>query len=173
MNVGEIFRKRMVDVVRDGVSKKSNAFVVSFHGVSSAKMDSLRKDLKRKEANVFVAKTSISRIAFKEAQLELLSQHLKGQTALVLSDGDASDVSKILVKFAKGDEGFIVQGGVLNGSILSSDQIRTLSDLPSREIMLAKLLGTMAAPMTRFAGALNAKTRDFVSILKQKSEKGG
>ncbi|MBI4309875.1 MAG: 50S ribosomal protein L10 [Candidatus Omnitrophica bacterium] len=171
MKVGEIYRKKMAASVKDGIGKKSNAFVMNFQGVSSAQMDSLRKDLKRKKADVLVAKTSVSRIAFKTAEFESLAERLKGQTALVLSDADASEISKILVKFAKDREGVILCGGVLDGSILNTEQIKVLSDLPSRPALLAKFLGTLNAPMTRFAGALNAKTLDFVSILKQKSEK--
>lgn len=173
MKVGELFRKRMSASVQDGVNKKSSTFVVSFQGISSAKMDTLRKDLKRKKADVLVSKASVSRIAFKEAKLEALVERMQGSTALVLSDADASEISKILVKFAKDHESFVVQGGVLDGSVLDPNQIKTLSDLPSREVLLAKLAGVFNAPLTRFAGALNAKTRDFVSILKQKSEKGG
>ena len=171
MKVGEIYRTKMAASVKDGVGTKSNTFVVNFHGISSSQMDSLRKDLKRKKADVLVTKTSVSRIAFKAAQFEFLAQSLQGQTALVLSDADASEISKILVKFAKDREGVTFCGGILDGSVLSSEQIKVLSDLPPRPALLAKFLGTMQAPMTRFAGALNAKTRDFVSILKQKSEK--
>ena len=171
MKIGELFREKMAATVKDGVSKKSNTFVVSFSNISSAKMNILRKDLKRKKADVLVTKTSVSRIAFKTAQFEQLGNRMKGQTALVLSDSDASEVSKILVKFSKDYEGFVVQGGVLNGAVLNSDEVKTLSDLPSGEVLLAKLIGVFNAPLTRFAGALNAKTRDFMSILKQKSEK--
>ena len=102
-----------------------------------------------------------------------LGERIEGQMALVLTDADVSEISKILVKFAKDYEGFVLKGGVLDGAILSADEVRTLSDLPSREVLLAKLLGTLSAPITRFAGALNAKTRDFASILKQKSEFSG
>ncbi len=173
MKVGEQYRKKMASSIKEGVSTKSNTFVVSFRGVSSAKMNTLRKDLKRKQADVMVSKTSVSRVAFKQANLESLADLMQGQTALVLSNADASEISKILVKFAKEFEGFIVQGGVLDGSILTRDQIQTLSDLPSRTVLLTKFLGTISAPATRFAGALSAKTRDFMSILQQKSEKGG
>lgn len=173
MKVGEIYRKKMAGAIKDGVSKNSSTFLVSFTGVSSAKMDSLRKDLKRKKADVLVSKASVSRLAFKDAKLDTLSGRVQGQTALVLSNSDASEISKILVKFAKNFEGFVVQGGILDGALLDQIQIKTLSDLPSRQVLLTKLLGTMQAPVTRFAGALNAKTRDFMSILKQKSEKGG
>jgi len=112
----------------------------------------------------------VARIAFKEAQYEDLADRIKGQMALILSDADASEVSKVLIKFSKDCEGFVVKGGVLDGVILTQDQVKTLSDLPSREVLLAKFLGTMAAPLTRFSGALNAKTRDLMSILKQKSD---
>ncbi len=173
MRVGEIYRKKMSSSVKEGIVQKANTFVVSTRGISSAKMNILRKDLKRKKADVLVSKTSIARIALKESKQEDLAKRLEGQMALVLSDSDASEVSKILMKFAKDCEGFIVQGGLLNGAVLTSDQIKTLSDLPSREVLLAKFMGTLQAPVTRFAGALNAKTRDLMSILKQKSEKGG
>ena len=173
MRVGELYRQKIAVSVKDGITKSSSTFVVSFRGVSSAKMDSLRKDLRRKKADVLVAKTSVARIAFKEAKLQSLAERIEGQLALVLSDADASEISRILVKFAKDYEGFVLKGGVLDGNLLEPDQIRTLSDLPSREVLLSQLLGTMQAPLTRFMGALNGKTRDLLSILKQLSEKKG
>ena len=152
MKVGTLYRQRMADSVKEGVSKKSSTFVVSYRGISSAKMNILRKDLKRKKAEVLVSKTSVARIALKEAKYEDLAGSIEGQMALILSNADASEVSKVLVKFAKDYEGFIVRGGVLDGAFLTEEQVKTLSDLPSREVLLAKLLGTMAAPLTRFAG---------------------
>jgi large subunit ribosomal protein L10 len=173
MKVGTLYRQKMATSVKEGVGQKANTFIVSYRGISSAKMNVLRKDLKRKKAKVLVSKSSVARIALKEAKCEDLGSCIEGQMALILSDADASEVSKVLVKFAKDYEGFVVRGGLLNGAVLTQAQIKTLSDLPSREVLLAKLLGLMAAPMTRFAGALNGKTRDLISILKQKSEKGG
>jgi large subunit ribosomal protein L10 len=171
--VGTLYRQRMASSVKEGVSKKSSTFVVSYRGISSAKMNTLRKDLKRKKAEVLVSKTSVARIALKEAKQESLAGSIEGQMALILSNADASEVSKVLVNFAKSYEGFVVRGGVLDGAFLTEAEVKTLSDLPSREVLLAKLMGTMNAPLTRFAGALNAKTRDLMSILQQKSEKGG
>ena len=170
MKVGTLYRQRMASSVKEGVSKKTSTFVVSYRGISSAKMNILRKDLKRKKAQVLVSKTSVARIALKEAKFEDLATRIEGQMALVLSNADASEVSKVLVKFAKDYEGFIVRGGMLDGAFLTQEQVNTLSDLPSREVLLAKLLGTMSAPLTRFASGLNAKTRDLMSILKQKSD---
>lgn len=173
MKVGKLFRQRISDSVKEGVVNKSNAFFVTWKGIPSSKMDSLRKDLKRKKADVLISKTSIARIALKESNYQDLANRLNGQIALILSDSDASEVSKILVKYTKDFEGFVVQGGLMDGSTLSPQQVHTLSDLPSREVLLSQFIGTLQAPLTRFAGALNAKSRDFVSILKQKSESSG
>ena len=170
MKVGTLYRQRMATSVKEGVSKKSSTFVVSYRGISSAQMNTLRKNLRRKKAEVLVSKTSVARIALKEAKFEDLAAHIEGQMALILSNADASEVSKVLVKFATEQEGFIVRGGVLDGAFLTQEQVKTLSDLPSREVLLAKLLGTMSAPLTRFASSLNGKTRDLMSILKQKSD---
>ena len=170
MKVGTIYRQKMAESVKTGVSKKSSTFVVSYRGISSAKMNVLRKDLRRKKAEVLVSKASVARIALKEAKYDDLASSIEGQMALILSNADASEVSKVLVNFAKSQEGFIVRGGILDGAFLTEDQVKTLSDLPSREVLLAKFLGTLSAPATRFASALNAKTRDLMSILKQKSD---
>ena len=172
MKVGTLYRQRMASSVKEGVAKKSSTFVVSYRGISSAKMNILRKDLKRKKAEVLVSKTSVARIALKEANQENLANSIDGQLALILSNADASEVSKVLVNFAKSYEGFVVRGGVLDGAFLSQEDVKTLSDLPSREVLLAKLMGTMNAPLIRFATGLNAKTRDLMSILKQKSDAG-
>ena len=100
MKVGQLLRKRVSDTVKEGVSKKSNAFVVTWTGISSSKMNILRKDLRRKKANVVVSKTSIARIALKESKYEDLANRINGQMALVLSDSDASEISKVLVNFS-------------------------------------------------------------------------
>src|SRR5476651_2225320 len=109
MKVGTLYRQRMAESVKEGVSKKSSTFVVTFQGISSAKMNVLRKDLKRKKAEVLVSKTSVARIALKEAKYESLADRMEGQMALILSNADASEISKVLVKFAKDQEGFVVQ----------------------------------------------------------------
>src|SRR5271169_1620209 len=136
IKVGTLYRQRMASAVKEGVESKSSTFVVSYRGISSAKMNTLRKDLKRKKAEVLVSKTSVARIALKEAKCEDLAACIEGQMALILSNADASEVSKVLVKFAKDYEGFIVQGGVLDGAFLDVEQVKTLSDLPPREVLL-------------------------------------
>ena len=169
--VGNIFRQSSVNVIQDSVKNSSATFVLSYSSVSASKMDALRKDLKRIDAKLCVSKNRLAKIALEGLEHGDLAQKIDAQMAFVWSDGDAVAISKALVNFSKGCDGFLVQGGLLDGAMLANADVQRLSELPPREILLAQLLQTMLSPMTRFAGLLNAKTRDLLSILKQLSEK--
>lgn len=173
MKVGEIFRKQLVGAIKDGVDKNKNTFLISYSGISAAQMNILRKDLSRKSAKMKVTKSKIARIALKDQKLESASVNIQDQVAFVHTDSDASEISKILIKFSKECKGFAVQGGLLQGAFLPREDVKRLSDLPSREVLIAKLLSLMQSPATKLAYILNAKSRDLLSILKQYSEKKG
>lgn len=172
-SIGKLFRKSLLDSVKDGVEKNGNTFLLSYSSVNASQMDKLRKELSRFGAKVYVSKNRIAQIALQEVKQPQLADLVTGQTALVWSSGDAAVVSKALVKFVDGCQGMSIQGGLLNGSILRKTDIKRLSDLPSREVMLSQLLQVMVSPISKLAGDLNAKTRELMSILKQLSEKKG
>lgn len=171
--VGELFRENLLSQVKNGVASRESTFVFSYTGVSSGQLNDLRKSLKKKKSDVYVSKKAIARLALKELKYDPLAERLNGQTAFVWSDEDSVEVSKTLLNFAKQYQGISIQGGVLNGAVLDGEDVKRLSELPSREVLLAQLLATMQAPLTRFAFILNSKSRDLLSILKQLSEKKG
>ena len=169
--VGQLFRENLVSHVKNGIEKKTSTFVLSYTRVSGPQMNTLRKGLRSVGADFYISRNSIAAIALKDLNYEKLSQRISGQTAFVFSDGDSVQVSKTLIKFVKEYEGLAIQGGLLDGAILEKKDVEKLSELPSREILLTMLLRTLNTPMTRLARALNAKTRDLLSILKQMSER--
>jgi len=171
--VGRLFREKLVDQLKDGVQENKNVFVLSYSQVVGLQMSELRKDLNKVGAQVCVSRNSIARIALKDLENPDLADKVSGQTAFVWSNEDSAEVSKILVKFAKDSEVISLQGGLLEGTVLAEADVKKLADLPPRSVLLSTLLGTIQAPMTRLAGALNAKSRDLLSILKQLSEKTG
>ena len=171
--VGLLYRESLVSRVKKGVTENDNVFLLSYSQVSGLQMNDLRKNLKQTGADVCATKNSVVRLAFKEMEHEELSQKVFGQTALVWGGTDSSEISKILMEFTKASENVVVQGGLLQGRVLEQEDIKKLSELPSREVLLAMLFAAIQSPLTRFAGALNAKTRDLLSVLKQLSEKKG
>ncbi|MCK5178183.1 MAG: 50S ribosomal protein L10 [Candidatus Omnitrophica bacterium] len=171
--VGLLYRETLVDQIKKGVTDNDNVFLLSYSQVSGLQMSNLRKDLKQTGANVCATKNSVARLALAEVEHEDLSQKVSGQTALVWGGADPSEIAKILMDFIKTSENVVVQGGLLQGRALEQEDIKKLSELPSRDVLLSMLFAAIQSPLTRFAGALNAKTRDLLSVLKQLSEKKG
>ena len=171
--VGQIFRESLVSRVRDGVGQSGCTFVISYSQVPASQINDFRKRLKAAGAEIYVSKNSIAQIALKDLNQSGLAEKITGQMAFVWSQADSVEVAKALVKFVKECENIKIRGGLLDGKILEKDEILQLSELPPRQVLLAMLLSTIQSPLTRLAGALNAKTRELLSILKQLSEKKG
>ena len=172
--VGQIYRKTLARHVHEGVKNRNSTFMISYTGVSGPQMNNFRKELKSKGAKVYVSRKSIAGIALKELKFDSLSERLSGQTAFIWADGDSSEISKIIIKFVKETKGgVVILGGLLQGSLLEKADVQTLSELPSREVLLGQLLGVIQSPLSRLAGALNAKTQELLSILNQLSEQKG
>ncbi|MBW2520659.1 MAG: 50S ribosomal protein L10, partial [Deltaproteobacteria bacterium] len=96
---------------------------------------------------------------------ECLDEFLVGPTAIAFAKEDPVAPAKALVEFAKSHEAFELKAGVLDGKLLSPADIKALSDLPSREELLAKMLGSMSAPASNFVGVLAAIPRSMVQVL--------
>ncbi len=171
--VGKIFRSGLLKSISDGIASSQATFVISYSSMTAKKMESFRKGMKKLGARVYVSKNRIAKLALKEMEHGSIAEDVTGQTAFAWTNEDSAAVSKALLNFGKECEGFKVHGGLVDGVVLSDQDVRRLADLPSKEVLQAQLLGTLAAPVTRFMGALNAKTRDLLSILKQYSEKKG
>ena len=165
--VGQIYRENLANRIKKSVEDSSSIFLISYSHISGPKMNDLRKSLRSIGADVFVSRNTIARQALKELKQETFTERLKGQTAFIWSKSDSAEISKVLCKFIKDCETVKLQGGLLDGRVLEFDDIKRLSELPSRQVLLSILLGTMQAPLTRLAGALNAKTQELFSILKQ------
>ena len=171
--IGRLYRESLVNQVKAGVTDNDNVFLLSYSQVSGLQMSDLRKSLNQTGASMCVTKNSVIQLALKEIEQEQLAEKISGQTALVWGGADSSVVSKILIDFIEESENVVVQGGLLQGKLLEQGDVKKLSELPSREVLLSMLLSTIQAPLTRLAGVLNAKTRDLVSVLKQLSEQKG
>ncbi|MCB9720678.1 MAG: 50S ribosomal protein L10 [Candidatus Omnitrophica bacterium] len=171
--VGQVYREQINSKIVEGIEQNEGVFVMSFSGLNGAKLSGLRQQLQKAGASMFVSKNSIAAYALKELKHDTLADRVASQTAFVWTNADSAAVSKVLMEFSKDLDNVDIRGGVLDGRTLAQADVQRLSDLPPREVLLSTLLGTIQAPLTRLAGALNAKSRDLLSILKQYSEKKG
>jgi large subunit ribosomal protein L10 len=112
-----------------------------------------------------VVKNTLAQLAVKDTEWSPLSDHFKGTIAAITSSGDPVAPSKALTKFAKEVEKLKIKVGLLSGKLLQASEIEALSKLPSREQMLATLLGSMKVPAQNLVGVLAAVPRKFVYAL--------
>ena len=139
----------------------------------------LRKELRAAGGEYKIYKNTLVRIAAREQDLDL-DDLLTGPTAVAFvnakedgSAGDAAAVAKALKEFAKSNENLVLKGGVLDGAVLSADDIKALAELPSRDVLLAQIAGLLQAPLADFVGLLDAVPRDFSYALQALIDKGG
>lgn len=168
--VGQVYRDKLATTARKSFDGDKSVFLVNYSSLTSFQLGEFRKTLRQAGANVYATKNTIARKVLKDLNQDELAKSVKNQTAFIWTAGDSAAVSKILKKYTADFQAFAVNGGVVEGRYISESEVKRLADLPPREVVLAKLLSVIQAPASRLAGALNAKGRDVLSILKQKSE---
>lgn len=119
-----------------------------------------------------MVKNTFLRKAAKEAGLPEMGE-LKGQTAIIIGDKDVAAAAKILKSFTAEFQKPVMKMGVVDHAVVSSDQIKAIADLPSREVLLAQLLGTLQSPAQTLVRLLNEPASALARVLKAKSEQQG
>ena len=141
------------------------AILSDYSGIKVKDITNLRNDLRKADSELKVVKNNLLSIALKDTDFTLLDDHLKGPRALMMNYGDVVEPTKILVEFAKKNEKLEIEAGVLDGKLLSKDQILALAELPSKDILLGKLLSALAGAQTQLVTVLSAVPRGFVQVL--------
>jgi large subunit ribosomal protein L10 len=161
------------DVKRQAVAelaellRTSSAMAVAdYRGLKVSEMQSVRRTLRDSGVRLTIAKNRLLKIAADEADRAELKPLLDGPTALATIDGDEAAMAKALAEALRPYSRTVtVRGGLLGDQPIDADQLTRLATLPSREVLLGKLAGGMAAPMTGMAGVLAANLRNLVGVL--------
>jgi large subunit ribosomal protein L10 len=167
-------KKSMSVELKTKVSGSGYVILTDHTGLTVAKTAELRKRLKGANAKVQVVKNRVFKHVLEEAGVNGLDPALKGASAMVFGSGDVVAAAKVLKDFFKENEKPVVKMGTLQGQLLSRADVDSLAALPSREVMLGKLVGTIAAPLSQLVGVLNQKVSTVVYVLsavKDKKEK--
>jgi len=160
----------LVEEVNEHLGKSNYVFLTDFTRLSVKETEELRTNLAKESAEFHVVKNSILRRAASEKELPSLDEHLSGQTAIVIGGENAPGVAKVLTKFFKEKEKVEVKVGVLDNNLLSKDDLKALADLPSKEEMLAKLLGTFLAPAQQLVRLINTPGTQLATVLDKRRE---
>lgn len=163
----------VVGEVRERLQQASAAILTEYRGLTVGEISALRRSLRDVGGEYRIYKNTLVRFAVRDLGLDELEQMLVGPTAIAFVDGDAAAVAKALRDYARTNPNLIVKGGVLGTNVLTAADAAALAELPSREVLLARFAGLLAAPMQQFAGLLQALPRNLAYGLKALIEKGG
>ena len=145
--------------------------VVSYKGINVADDTKLRKQLREAGVEYMVVKNTMLRRAADQAGLSALDDVLKGTTALAISATEYATGAKILADFAEKNKDFELKAGFVDGNVIDSEGVKSLAKMPSKEVLLAQVLGGLNTPIVNFAGVLNANLRGLVVALNALAEK--
>ncbi len=162
----------LVEEVREKLNSSNAAILTEYRGLKVAELSLLRRALKDAGGEYKVYKNTLVRFATKDLGIDVESL-LEGPTAIAFVDGDAAAVAKALRDFSRTNPSLVVKGGVLGTKVLSAQETASLAELPSREVLLARVAGALAAPLQSFAGLLQALPRNMaygISALLEKRE---
>lgn len=147
-------KKAQVAELVEVLKSAQTGVLVDYRGLTVEEDTDLRRKLRAANVKYFVVKNTLLRLAAKESGLDALDEILHGPTALAVSDEDAVAPAKVLADFAKGNDKLELKSGFMDGSVMSLDEIKTLAATPSRETLIAKMMGSLNAPISDLARLL-------------------
>ena len=161
----------LIEEIKAQAASASIAVVTDFKGMSVEELTRLRGKLREAGGRYLVVKNTLARIAFTDGAHDSIKDKFKENCALALGFDDPVPVAKALSEFAKTSKIFAIRPGSLQGKVLSAAQVEDLARLPSREVLLAQVLGTMNAVPTGFVSLLANVPRGLLNVLKALEEK--
>jgi large subunit ribosomal protein L10 len=145
-------------------------YFVDYRGLTFAESTELRARLAKADASLKVVKNTLAKIAAVDAGVEGLTELLAGPTAIVYCHGDPVRAAKVVQDFIREKKKATIRGGKLDRSLLAAADVEKLATLPSREVLIAQLVGTISAPLRGLVTVLNGPIRGLVVVLAQVQE---
>ncbi|MDO8847536.1 MAG: 50S ribosomal protein L10 [Coriobacteriia bacterium] len=159
-------KQRLVAEIKDRLSSSGGVILADYRGLSVKDMRALRTSLYETGSEATVYKNSLAQIAIRELELPNMDEYLAGPTVFVFTPEDPVATAKALLAFAKENKTFAFKGGLIEGNVVTADVVRTIAVLPSREELIAKLMGTMLNPIRGFMAMANAPVGAFARVVK-------
>ncbi len=164
----------LVGELRELVGQTKAAILTDYRGLSVAELTDLRKKLRAADAEYRVVKNTLFKLAAGDSMpVDQMTELLTGPTAIGFAKGDPVAVAKILLDYARDHKAMSVKAGVMDGRVLSAEQVEALSKTPPREVLLSQMLGSLQSPIAGFVGTLSGIISNFVFTLQAIADKQG
>ena len=166
-------KKQIVSDIKDKFNGAQSVVFYDYRGLTVEQVTKLRNDCRKAGVEYVVLKNTMIELAAKELGIEGLDDHLKGPTAVAFGKTDAVAPAKILSEFVKSIKKTEIKCGLVDGQVIDVNGVEALAQLPPKEVLIAKMMGSLNAPITNFVGVLSATLRSLVyavdAVRKQKA----
>ncbi len=149
-------KKARVEELTEMLKNSVSCVLVDYKGISVADDTKLRRELREANVNYFVEKNTMLKFAFHNIGMECFDEVLNGTTAIAISNDDQTAPARILGEFAEKNDNFTLKAGCVEGEYFDSAKIMALSKIPSRDVLLAQLVGSLQGPIQKLAALLQA-----------------
>jgi large subunit ribosomal protein L10 len=174
MSISRETKEATVTELIEKLGQAKGVVLTNYHGISVNKINELRSQLRKSGVELKVVKNTLAKRAADQLGIAELHQYLEGPTALAISVTDPVAPAKSVSEFAKANKALEIKAGLVEGKVISMDGVQALADLPSREVLIAQVVGTMAAPLSGFLSVLQGPIRKLgyalEAVRKQKEE---
>jgi len=159
-------KQELVVEIKERLSSSGGVILADYRGLSVKDMRALRNSIRETGGEATVYKNSLAQIAIRELELPSLDEFLAGPTVFVFTPEDPVTTAKALLAFSKENKVFAFKGGLIEGNVVSAESVKAIASLPSREELIAKLMGTMLNPIRGFMAMANAPAGAFARVVK-------
>ena len=164
-------KEELLTRYKDLIENKTGYLLVNSDKIDTSTVTKLKIALKNAGANFTVLKNSIFKVALQETNQPLQVQEFDGPTALITFEQDPTEPAKLVKKVQKDMDLLSPKNGVYEGEFLTAQRVMQLADVPSKEVLLSRLVGTMNAPLSGFMNVITGNVRGLTMVLKGISEK--
>lgn len=162
------FKNEKIDEIKEVVAKAKVAIVSDYRGLSVAEITDLRRKLQEEKGDYTVVKNTLAKIAIKNTPFEGLEEFLNGPSAIAFGFEDEIAPAKIILKYLKEEKkDNQVKGGVLDGKIISAEEVKAISSLPSKPELIGKIMGSLNSPAQGMANTFNGVARALVCAMNE------
>lgn len=159
-------KQDLIVEIKDKLVSAEAVIMTDYRGLTVKQMGQLRSKLREVGAEVKVYKNTLTQIAVRELDLPNMDSYLEGPTAFVFAEGDPVAPAKALAAFMKENKALELKGGFVQNALVDADGVKAIATLPSREELIAKLMGSMVNPVRGFMSMCNAPAGALARVMK-------
>ena len=154
-----------VEEIKEKIKNSQSIILVDYRGLDVEQLTELRQQYRDAGVDYKVYKNTMMRFAFKDSGFEGFNEFLKGPSAVAFGYDDPVQAAKVTSEFAKGNEKLEIKAGIVDGKIIGIDEVNALASLPSKEVLIAQVLGGFNAPIQGLANVLQGTIRSLAIVL--------